>query len=200
MKRAVIVLVGALVAVVAALAVAAPVQAHNYLVSSTPAANQTLTTLPPDFVVTTNGVLLNLNKDGSGFAIQVRDAKGLYYGDGCVKVDGATISMPAAIGQPGPYTVTWQVISTDGHTVSDTFAFGWAGSGTPSVGQKAPPTCHGKYHFSAGGLPAVGTGTGSQSVADGTLVTVLWIGGAVLAVGAAVVVTLLVTSRKRRSA
>ncbi len=200
MKRAVLVIIGAFVAVAAALAVAAPAQAHNYLVSSTPSANQTLTTLPPNFVITTNGVLLNLNKDGSGFALQVRDAKGRYYGDGCVNVDGAAISMPAAIGAPGPYTVTWQVISTDGHTVSDTFAFGWAGTGTAGVGQKSPPTCHGKYHFSAGGLPAAGSGTGSQSVADGTLVTVLWIGGAVLAVGAAVVVTLLVTSRKHRSA
>lgn len=198
MKRAMVVMVALFIAIAAALASAIPADAHNYLVSSTPAAKQTITTLPANFTITTNALLLNLNKDGSGFVIHVRDAAGNYYGDGCIQVAGTAISMPAAIGAPGPYTVTWQVISTDGHTVSDTFPFTWAGGATGTVGQKAPPTCHGKYHFTAGGLPPVGSGTGTQAVADGTLDTVLWIGGAILAVGAAVVITVLVTGRKRR--
>lgn len=199
MRRAVGVVAGVFVAILATLVIATPAQAHNYLVSSTPSANQTLAILPTNFSITTNGVLLNLNKNGTGFVIQVRDAAGRYYGEGCISVDGATASMPSSLGAPGRYTLTWQVISTDGHTVSDTFPFTWAGADTGTAGQKAPPTCHGKYHFTAGGLPPVGSGTGTQAVADGTLVTVLWTGGAVLAVGAAVVIALLVTARRRRS-
>ncbi|MCU1412939.1 MAG: hypothetical protein JWN80_279 [Microbacteriaceae bacterium] len=199
MKRAVAAIIGGLLVLGSALAVAGPADAHNYLVSSTPSSGQTLTTLPSRFTVTTNGVLLNLNKDGSGFAIQIRDAKGLYYGNGCVSVDGPAISMPAAIGAPGAYTITWQVISTDGHTVSDTFPFTWAGTAGESKGAASAPTCHGKYHFTKGGLPPANTGTGTQSVSNGTLATVLWIGGAIVLVGIAVVVTLVVTARRRRA-
>lgn len=200
MKRAVAAVIGTLLVLGSALAVAAPAQAHNYLVSSLPTSGATLTgTLPKEFSVVTNGVLLNINKDGAGFALQIRDAKGLYYGDGCVSVDGPGISMDAAIGAPGKYTITWQVISTDGHTVSDTFPFTWAGTTKPSTGHVSAPTCHGKYHFAKSGLPPANSGTGSQAVSDSTLVTVLWIGGAVLAVGIAVVVTLLVTTRRRHA-
>jgi methionine-rich copper-binding protein CopC len=187
-----------LVALASVLVIAGPAQAHNYLVSSTPSAGETLKTLPKDFDVITNGVLLNLNKDGSGFALQIRDAKGLYYGDGCVKVNGPGISMAAAIGAPGPYTITWQVISTDGHTVSYTFPFTWAGTTGESAGQKSAPDCHGKYHFTKGGLPPANSGTGTQTVSNGTLTTVLWIGGVIVLVGIAVVVTLVVVLRRRR--
>lgn len=176
-----------------------PAEAHNYLVSSTPASGEVLTSLPARFEVTTNGVLLNINKNGSGFALQVRDAAGRYYGDGCVIVDGPTISTPAAIGAAGDYTVTWQVISTDGHTVSDTFPFSWkpeaAAASRQTAGSDSAPSCHGTYHLDSSGLPPASSGTGSAAVGGDTLVTVLWVGGAVLAVG----VTLLLTGRRRKS-
>ena len=197
-RRAVAAGVALLFAAGSVVLLALPADAHNYLVSSTPASGQTLTSLPAEFSVTTNGVLLNINKDGSGFALQVRDAKGLYYGDGCIKVDGPAIRQAAAIGAPGKYTVTWQVISTDGHTVSDTFPFTWAPTGTAKevAGSKAAPTCNGKYKLSAEGLPPANSGTGSATVSNGTLLTVLWIGGAVLLVGVAIVVTLVLVRRR----
>ena len=186
------------IAAVAVLAIAAPAGAHNYLVSSTPSSGETLTALPARFSVTTNGVLPNVNKNGSGFALQVRDAAGRYYGAGCVTVAGTGISVPAVIGKPGAYTVTWQVISTDGHIVSDTFPFTWApaGAAKESAGTKKVPDCHGTVHPNSSGVTQ---GTGSTAVSDDTLATVLWIGGAVIAVGAAVIITLLVTSRRRRT-
>lgn len=190
----------ALVALSAVLGISGPANAHNYLVSSTPTANGTLSALPSQFSVATSGVLLNINRNGTGFALQVRDAAGLYYGNGCIQVDGAAIRQAAAIGAPGKYTVTWQVISTDGHIVSDTFPFTWSPTGdfTKSTGNAKPPDCNGKFHLNATGLPPAGSGTGSTAVSNGTLFTVLWIGGAVLAVGIAVVVTLVVTARRRR--
>src|SRR5450830_741219 len=117
---------GTLVAVVAVLALAAPAEAHNYPIASTPSAGETLTALPAQFSVTTNDVLLNIDGNAAGFALQVRDLKGLYYGDGCVTVDGASMSTgSSALGAGGTYTVTWQAISTDAHTVSGSFDFTW---------------------------------------------------------------------------
>ena len=200
---------------VAALAVAAmlvlptPAQAHNYLIESTPAAGATLTTLPDRFSVVTNAALLDLNANNAGFALQVQDADKRYYGDGCVTVDGPGISTAAAIGAPGVYTVTWQVISADGHTVSDRYSFTWAPVAASPTDGSAPggektvesrgsskiPDCNGTLHPNASGS---GVGDDRPAVSEGTLSTVLWLGGAVLAVGAAVVVTLLVTGRRRR--
>ena len=51
---------------------------------------------------------------------------------------------PAAIGPPGDYTVRWQVVSADGHPLSDEFAFTWAptdATAAASPGRTAPPVC-----------------------------------------------------------
>lgn len=190
---------GALVAAGAVLGLAAPAQAHNYLVQSTPSAGEVLTVLPKHFSVITNDVLLNLGK-GKGFALQVKDADGLYYGDGCVTVDGPGISTPAALGAPGKYEVVWQVISTDGHPVSSDFTFTWKPSSpdfVASTGSKTPPDCHGTLKpnssSEATAAPAA-PATANDGEATGAI---LWIGGAVLAVGLAVALTLLLTSRKK---
>jgi len=137
----------ALVAVLAlagmSLGAAAPAAAHSFIVASSPAEGSTISEVPEKFSVTANELLLDLNGDGSGFAIQVVDAAGLYYGDGCTVVSGSTLSMGATLGNAGDYRVYWQVISADGHVVSGEFPFVWApGDGvvnTPGLG--APPVC-----------------------------------------------------------
>lgn len=125
------------------LAAAAPASAHSFIVASSPAEGATISEVPQDFSITANELLLDLNGDGSGFAIQVVDAAGLYYGDGCNVVSGSTLSMGATLGNAGDYRVYWQVISADGHVVSGEFPFVWApGEGainTPGLG--APPVC-----------------------------------------------------------
>ena len=181
------------VAVFAVLATAGPASAHNYLVESTPAAGEVLTVLPEQFSVTTNESLLDLGGSGSGFGLEVRDADGLYYGDGCVAVEGATMSGAAAIGAPGEYTLIYQLVSADGHTVSDSFTFEWAPEGDfeRSEGSTSPGDCNGLY--------ARGDGTATPAAAASIdLATVLWIGGALAAVVIAVLVTLLVL-RPRKS-
>lgn len=187
-------------ATVPVLGPAAPAQAHNYLVSSVPSAGETLTALPKTFEVTTNGILLDIDGNGTGFGLQVTDASGAYYGDGCVAVSGTSFSTAAALGAAGAYTVTWQAISTDGHTVSDSYSFTWqppAGF-TPSAGSTKVPDCNGTASINES--PAAGTGTtGAQTVDTGTLSTVLWIGGAFLAVAAAVILTLVITGRRRKT-
>jgi methionine-rich copper-binding protein CopC len=189
-----------LIAAGAILGIAAPAQAHNVVVQSTPAAGEILTSLPARFSIITNDVLLNISH-GAGFALQVRDQAGLYYGDGCVTVDGPGMSTKAALGAPGRYTVVWQLVSTDGHPVSDDYTFTWKPSSADAVvstGSKTPPTCHGTITPNgAANVPVAPTAAPSAASQGEALNTVLWIGGAILAVGIAAAVTVLATSRKK---
>ena len=142
-SRRVALLAAAALAAAPALLIAGPAQAHNYLVSSTPAEGDTLTELPDRFDITTNEALLDLGGSTGAFALQVTDADGLYYGDGCLDITGPSLSTAAELGAPGTYTVQWQVVSADGHSVSDEFAFEWApaAAGEEFTGSTAPPVC-----------------------------------------------------------
>jgi copper resistance protein C len=191
---------GALIAAAGVFALAAPAQAHNYVVSTIPASGSVLTQLPEQFSVTTNDNLLNLGGKGNGFVLQIRDAGGVYYGDGCVTVQGATMSADAALGEPGAYTIAWQLISTDGHTVSGEIPFTWqpdANQPAPSTGSATPPDC--------GGTHSAATSTASEQpspprqAAAVPLGDVLWIGGAILLVGLAAGTTLIVVTRRARN-
>ncbi len=124
-------------------AVASPASAHSALLASTPADGETVTTMPAQFSVTANEPLLDLTGDATGFAIQVVDASGRYYGDGCLSVSESTLAMGATLGEPGDYRLYWQVVSADGHPVSGELAFTWAPTdgSTVTAGLGAPPVC-----------------------------------------------------------
>lgn len=188
--------IGALVAA-SVFGLAASASAHNYLVSSTPKAGSTLTALPSKFVITTNEGLLDLSGHGAGFALQVKDAAGKFYGDGCVTVTGPAMSVTAALGAPGKYTVIWQVVSADGHVVSDTYGFTWApaASFTPSQGVATAPDCGGKS-----GGSAVSSSTTTTQVVQGraNLGLVLGIGGGVVGLGVILTVVLLLVGRRNK--
>lgn len=122
---------------------AAPALAHDPVATTDPVDGAVITTAPAAFSVTTSQPMLDLGGDGAGFGIQVTDAAGLFYGDGCVTVDGATLSMPATLGAAGAYTMVFQYISSDGHTTSGTVSFTYAptDASTASPGSPTPPTC-----------------------------------------------------------
>ncbi len=179
---------------------AAPAFAHNYPVGSAPAEGAVVTEQPGTFTVTTNDQLLDLHGEGSGNAMAIRGPAGeatpLYYGDGCVTLFGPSIETKAQLGQPGEYTVIWQVVSTDGHAVSKEYTFTWQ----PAAGQElaegstALPSCGGPTSSGtdAAASDASGSGTGLADLA--------WIGGALGAVILAVGGTLLFVGRRGRKA
>lgn len=194
---------GAALAVGAVLCFATPAQAHNYLVSSTPAEGENLTTLPEQFIITTNDALLDLGSAAGGFALQVKDAAGLYYGDGCVAIDGPSMTADAALGAPGDYTMLWQVVSIDGHTVSGEIPFSWAPTDATqsSEGSATAPVC-GAATETPQSEPAPAPSDSAKPAETTTdepaSTDLLWIGGAAVAVLAAGAATLLVLSRKKR--
>ncbi|MCU1580096.1 MAG: copper resistance protein CopC [Rhodoglobus sp.] len=185
----------------ALLALAAPLaaSAHDTLVSSTPSDGSTITGLPDAFSVTMNEPLGDLTGNGSGFAIEVRDAAGAYYGDGCFTIADATLATAAALGAPGNYTLLWQVVSADGHIASGELRFAWAPAdgSTASPGSATPPVCGATADPTAPATPmAIPT---KQAHADADLSSVLWIGGAIGAVLGAGLVTFLVLGRRKRA-
>lgn len=197
-----------LVIVAAAVAVPTGAQAHNYLVSSNPAADSTISVVPETFSVTTNEALLDLAGDGNGFAIQVIDQAGLYYGDGCGVVSGSSFSTGATLGEAGPYRFLWQVVSADAHTVSGEFAFTWApdADAVVSPGSPTPPVCGESVveetpTASPTPTPEPTVTPTAEAIDDEATAasdpsTALWIGGAVLAVLLAGGVTWLIVRRR----
>lgn len=130
------------IAAALALSPSVPAVAHSEVVSSTPAAEDVVTVIPERFATTTNQAMLAV-EGGAGFAIQVTDAAGLFYGDGCLEVDGTTMGMGAGLGAAGDYTLTYQLVSADGHTVDGRFGFTYAPVGDAAVqtGLAEPPVC-----------------------------------------------------------
>ena len=177
----------------AVLGLAGPARAHNYLIASTPEVDGTLTSLPKAFEITTNDKLLDIGDSGSGFAFRVVGPDGKYYEDGCVDIDGPSMTTPAALGDSGKYTVEWQIVSADGHTVSDEYAFTWrapAGFSAAS-GSTTPPTCATAGDDST--EAATGTASGDT---DSAATDALWIGAGGVVLVAAVVAVLLLLRRR----
>lgn len=120
-----------------------PAISHNAVISTTPEAGSTVSDNPVEIRIVTSDQLLDLGGSGSGFAIVVRDEQGLYYGDGCVTVGDSDMFTVARLGSPGDYTVTYQFVSADGHSLSDLFTFEFAptDSDNPADGVPEPPVC-----------------------------------------------------------
>ena len=183
---------------------AAPASAHNYVVDVGPAEGSVVTTQPESIFVTTNDALLDLDGTGASSGLQVSgpaDAP-LYYGDGCVNIDGATAQTTAQLGAAGEYTVTWQVVSTDGHPISDEFTFDWqpAEGVELAAGSPTAPDCGGTAAESDSGVVDTGSdgadATTSDPAASGGVSDVVWIVSALGAVALAVTVVLLVLRRR----
>jgi copper resistance protein C len=199
-RRVSAVAIGVVVVGASVLGLASPAFAHNFLVSSTPAAGQTLTKLPSRFIITTNEGLLDLSGHGAGFAFDIEDAHHRFYGDGCVTVDGPSMSIAPTIGAAGKYTVIWQIVSADGHIVSNQYAFTWkpSGSFTPSAGSSHPQDCGGKSGGTAPPDPHLGQD--ATKLPSANLGLVLGIGGGVVGLGVILTLVILLTGRKKKPA
>jgi len=197
-RRVLAVVAGVIVVGASVLGLASPAFAHNFLVSSTPAAGQTLTKLPARFVITTNEGLLDLSGHGAGFAFDIEDSHHQFFGDGCVSVDGPSMSIAPAIGAAGKYEVIWQIVSADGHIVSNHYSFTWAPSGsfTAAVGAGHPQDCGGKSGGTAPPDPNLGSDSTPQPTAN--LGLVLGIGGGVVGLGIVLTLVILLAGRRKK--
>ena len=95
--------------------------AHSALVSTSPAAGETLT-VPPDAVTLVfDG---ELGPDGTGFT--VTDPDGVVVGEGELDLTVADRNQVAGrveITEPGTYSVVWKAVAADGHEEEGEFVF-----------------------------------------------------------------------------
>lgn len=138
------VLAAAVVAVAAVLAVAAPASAHDQVVSSSPANGEQLSSAPEQIVLTFSNTLLAL-AENSGTAMTVVDQQDVDWVAGDPTVAADTVTVPLKSDMPnGAYTVTWKVVSSDGHPTSGEYSFTVAAAAavTPSTApsETAQPT------------------------------------------------------------
>jgi copper resistance protein C len=191
-----------LVAASAALVVvpSVPASAHNYVVATTPAEGEVVTEQPGTISLETNDELLGVE---GGAVIQVQGPDGLYYGDGCAVVDGASAETQAQLGAPGTYTVGWKVVSADGHPISGEWSFEWqpAEGAALAEGTTEPGACGGAILSSPGESADSTGGTGTtdepaDAASTSSALDALWIvGGVLLAAVAALGSWLLVRRR-----
>jgi methionine-rich copper-binding protein CopC len=178
------------------LAVAAPAVAHNAILSTTPGEDSVLTELPDAWEVVTSDTLLYIGND-EVFGMWVRDAEGLYYGDGCVDVSGPRMTAEPAIGVPGEYTLEFAFISADGHPTSAAVPFEWA-----PVDAAAVPVAAGSAEPARCGAAAPASPEPSEEPSVDDFAAALpwndlaWATAAVVALLAAVLITTSVARRR----
>jgi copper resistance protein C len=94
----------------------APASAHNTLVEATPAKDAALTETPAEVRLRFLAALKDDTK------LTVTDAQGAS-AIGEATIDGKTISAPFTSTAGGTYTVGYELVSADGHTVKNTYSF-----------------------------------------------------------------------------
>jgi copper transport protein len=118
----------AVLAAVLGLVFASPAAAHAELVATTPANGAQLAKAPDEIKMTfTESV--DVLDDG----FRLVDSVGATVPTAEPVADGHTVSWPMPADLPdGPYTVTWKLVSSDGHPVAGAFSFG-VGTAAASV-------------------------------------------------------------------
>lgn len=178
-----------------------PVSAHDSLLAASPEAGETTTSMT-EVELTFSDNLLNVSGMSNAFAVQVIGPDDRYYTDGCVTLAGATITAPAALGGAGEYEVLWQVVSADGHAISESYVFDYAPSAgsAAAAGTDTAPVCGtaSSTDVAAGGSDAPSTTAGASAADAADLGAGLTIGAAVIALTAAVTVFLVYRLRRSR--
>lgn len=100
---------------------ATPASAHDELISTNPADGATLTQAPASLELTYSGDIMDV--DGAN-QVRVTNAAGDSVTDGEPEIDGAVVTQDlATAAADDTYTVTWRVVSSDGHPIQGTFTY-----------------------------------------------------------------------------
>jgi methionine-rich copper-binding protein CopC len=118
-----------------ALTGARPAAAHDALALAVPAADETVTSELAAVALTFSET--PLAEFANAIALNVTGPTGASVTTGDPSADGTTLTVPVEITEQGQHTVTWQSVSSDGHTISGTYAFSYAG---PLAAPEPAPT------------------------------------------------------------
>lgn len=141
---------------------AAPASAHARLEASSPKEGSTLTATPPEIMLRFNEPIQSgLNE------VSVRtgstDAT-----DGNLEVDGGTVYQPLKSSLPaGSYTVSYKVVSADGHPISGSYSFTYA----PPGGDTGPSGSETTSDGGSGSSSSTTSGSDSPTASSSTAPT-----------------------------
>ena len=190
----------------AQVAVSAPASAHARLEQTSPAEGASLTAAPPEVMLRFNEVV---NGDLSEVTVKTGSTD---VAEGSVEVEGDSLYQPLSSDMPeGDYTVTYKVVSADGHPVSGTFDFTYGApeGGEEDTGASSTATGDSSSGSSSSSSPEQGaepsgTSSSSDSAApasseDSGLPGWIWGVGALGVILVIVAVTLLARGRRSTS-
>lgn len=174
-----------------------PAAAHDELVSTNPTDGATLTEAPASLELTYSGDIMDV--DGAN-QVRVTNAAGESVTDGAPDIDGKVVTQDlATAAADDTYTVTWRVVSSDGHPIQGTFTY------TVGQGSKVADATAQAATTGAAEPSAESTGTSAPVASDpvsqaseglSTPLKVVLALVAVAALGSALVVVLAKTKRK----
>lgn len=127
-------LFAALLALALVVATAGPASAHDELVRTNPQAGATLEKAPTTLELTFSGNIQDI-----GSEVRVTDSHGTDMTRGTLAVQNTMVSQPLREGgdEDETYTVTWRVVSQDGHPIEGMFTY-TVGDGAATAASPAP--------------------------------------------------------------
>jgi len=156
--------------------VAAPASAHDSIVGSVPADGATVTTPPTEVRITFEEPP---TATGLGVAVQAPDGASVVAGKPGIEGNVVVQALdPLTVG--GAYSVSYRVVSQDGHPVTGTFAFTYA---APSVSPTATPTSSGTDAEGSASATSVAAASPSTGASSTDLTPWVVVGSVVLLVG-----------------
>ncbi len=168
-----------LLAVVSSLATALAASAHAALLSMSPAAGSTVTKAPTQVVLTFNEAI------STSFAtVTVTGQDGDAVSSGRPVVSGKKVTQKLADIGSGRYTVSFRVVSEDGHPVSDKATFSVrlpAPATTAAPSTAAPTTTQSASASATSSAPAGADEAGGDATASGSPALLWGLGAAAVA-------------------
>lgn len=180
------------------LAVAAPAQAHDELVSAYPEVGSTVPGSPAEITLSFSGELIAGMQSA---AVEVIAPDGQNIATDPPSEDGTSITQHLTPDAPaGMFTVRWKVVSSDGHpisgeytyTVEPTQAGGSSSAVTPSTAPETPAPSPTVTESPAD------NGYGGETSGGGDTFPILAAVGGVIILGSALVIVLMVGRERRR--
>jgi copper resistance protein C len=181
-------------------AAAVPAAAHAYLLDSSPEDGATVDDPPTEIVLEFNEAI-----QPDFVQVAVLDEADEPLDVAAPEVAGPVVTQPVTELQPGEYRVSYRVVSADGHPVDGSVSFTVTGAAAepPAPEPTAEPTAEPTPTPEPTPEPVAGdtageptpTDTPEPAAADGTTSPAVWVGGAALAVAAAVAALYLLRRR-----
>ena len=127
-------LFAAILALLLVLGTAGPASAHDELVRTNPESGASLEKAPTTLELTFSGNIQDI-----GSEVRVTDSHGTDMTRGTLAVQNTKVSQPLREGgsTDETYTVTWRVVSQDGHPIEGTFTYS-VGKGAGTTASPAP--------------------------------------------------------------